>query len=125
MLAVACNSVCRGALMSDYHSFGIEPATNRESEPLESAPVSTASEPENVLARLQRNGSALAACECGSHNWLPPDGIYQLQAVAARQSPLRRLPTKAIVPLTCAACGFTKFYDPTVVTSRAESGRDW
>jgi hypothetical protein len=76
-----------------------------------------------LLSRLQRNGSALAACDCGSHNWLPPEGIYQLQPVAG--STLRRLPTKAIIPLTCAACGLTKFYDPAVAAARAESSARW
>ena len=113
-----------GCFLTDYHSFRFESGRSDDSSP-EPAPTSSSGEADAILSRLQRNGSALAACECGSHNWLPPDGIYQLQAVAGRQSPLRRLPTKAIVPLTCAACGLTKFYDPAVVTSRAESSSRW
>ena len=76
---------------------------------------------------LPVNGGALTSCECGSRNWLPPDGIYQLVAVAGRlsSSAAHRIPTKAIVPLTCAACGFTKLYDPAVVASLAESTGRW
>jgi len=113
--------------LTDCHSFRHEPATNPASDsPLDPAPRQTASDAEIVLDRLQRNGSALTACECGSHNWLPPDGIYQLQPVAAHPpSSIRRLPTKAIVPLTCAVCGLTKFYDPRVVAGGAESNSRW
>jgi hypothetical protein len=111
--------------LTDYHSFGHEPSANPASDSLpDPAPRPIASEAEIVLDRLQRNGSALAACECGSHNWLTPDGVYQLQPVAAHPpSSIRRLPTKTIVPLTCAACGLTKFYDHAVVAARAEPGR--
>ena len=34
-------------------------------------------------------------------------------------------PAKSVVPLTCAACGFTKFYDPVIVASVAESSGRW
>jgi predicted nucleic-acid-binding Zn-ribbon protein len=78
---------------------------------------------EAILNRLQRNGGALSSCECGSRNWLPPDGIYQL--VATSSSAAHHVPAKAIVPVTCAACGFTKFYDPAVVAARAESTGRW
>ena len=92
----------------------------------DSAHKFAAGEAEAVLDRLQRNGGALASCECGSRNWLPPDGIYQLVAIATRQSSsIQRIPTKAIVPLTCAACGLTKLYDPAVVASLAESTGRW
>jgi hypothetical protein len=90
---------------------------------LDSAPRFATGEAEAILNRLQRNGGALSSCECGSRNWLPPDGIYQLVAVAGRQ--LHRIPAKAVVPLTCAACGFTKLYDPAVIASLAESTGRW
>jgi hypothetical protein len=78
---------------------------------------------EAILNRLQRNGAALTSCECGSRTWLPPDGVYQLTAVAA--SAEHQIPAKAVVPLTCAACGFIKLYDPAVVASLAESSGRW
>ena len=80
-----------------------------------------AGEADAILDRLQRNGGALASCECGSRNWLPPAGIYQLVSTSASA----RVPTRSVVPLTCAACGFTKFYDPVVVASMAESTGRW
>jgi hypothetical protein len=98
-------------------------ATARESgrSHFDAAPRFGTADAEAILNRLQRNGGALASCECGSRNWLPPDGIYQLVAPTA----LQRVPAKAVVPLTCAACGFTKFYDPVVVASLAESTGRW
>lgn len=65
-------------------------------------------QPHAMLNRLQRNGAALAACECGSRHWLPPDSLYQL--VAPRHAARRR----DLLPITCAACGFVKLYDPAV-----------
>jgi hypothetical protein len=111
----------------DHYSLGFEPSGGEQSpEHFDPAPRHAADADDTILYRLQRTGSALNACECGSHNWLPPDGIYQLQAVSARtSSAIRKLPTKAIVPLTCAACGLTKFYDPAVVAARSESVRRW
>jgi hypothetical protein len=76
-----------------------------------------------LLNQLQRNGAALAACECGSRHWLPPDSLYQLVAVALRPGDATRPgPTKIVVPITCAACGFTKFYDPGVAAAQPRSG---
>ena len=76
-----------------------------------------------LLSQLQRNGAALVACECGSRHWLPPDSLYQLVAVARRQvDTARPAPTKVVVPVTCAACGFTKFYDPGVAAAQPRSG---
>jgi hypothetical protein len=79
---------------------------------------------ETIVNRLQRNGGALTSCECGSRNWLPPDGVYQLVATT-RPNSIQRIPAKAVVPVTCAACGLTKFYDPSVVASLAESTGRW
>ena len=115
--------------MYDHRPSGIETSAGADqsnSIQFRSTPTLGAGEAEAVLDRLQRNGGALAPCECGSRNWLPPDGIYQLVAVTSRQaSSIQRLPTKSLVPLTCAACGFTKFYDPVVVASMAESTGRW
>lgn len=111
--------------MYDNHPLGTEsPETAKQ---LDAAARFAGGEAEAILNRLQRNGGALTSCECGSRNWLPPDGIYQLVAVAGRlsSSAAHRIPTKAIVPLTCAACGFTKLYDPAVVASLAESTGRW
>jgi hypothetical protein len=85
------------------------------------APRFAGGEADAILNRLQRNGGALTPCECGSRSWLPPDGIYQLVSTNASS----RVPAKAVVPLTCAACGYTKFYDPAVVASIAESTGRW
>ena len=95
----------------------------RESDPshFDSDPPVGNADADTILNRLQRNGGALAPCECGSRSWLPPDGIYQLVAA----NPAQRAPTKSVVPLTCAACGFTKFYDPVIVASVAESSGRW
>ena len=107
--------------MYDDHQLGTD--RPEAAKPLEAAPRFAGGEAEAILNRLQRNGGALSSCECGSRNWLPPDGIYQLVAVAGRQP--HRIPSKAVVPLTCAACGFTKLYDPAVIASLAESTGRW
>lgn len=110
--------------MNDYHPHGFgKRAPVRESDRphFDPQPQIGNGDADAILSRLQRNGGALAPCECGSRSWLPPDGIYQLVAA----NPAQRAPTKAVVPLTCAACGFTKFYDPVVVASVAESCGRW
>jgi hypothetical protein len=66
-----------------------------------------------VLDRLQRKGAALTACECSSRNWLPPDSVHELPAAATW--PSNGAPGKLIVPITYAACGLIKLYDPAVV----------
>jgi predicted nucleic-acid-binding Zn-ribbon protein len=104
--------------LDDHHPLE---AGNRPQ--LDPVPRFAGGEAEAILNRLQRNGGALTSCECGSRNWLPPDGIYQLVAVAGRHP--HQIPAKAVVPLTCAACGFTKLYDPAVVASLAESTGRW
>jgi len=116
-----------GEVLYDHHPLGFETSADAEqSNSTQFKSALGAGEAEAVLDRLQRNGGALASCECGSRNWLPPDGIYQLVAVASRRSnSIQRLPSKSVVPLTCAACGFTKFYDPVVVASMAESTGRW
>lgn len=108
--------------MNEYnpHSFGRR-GTGSERPHSDSEPNLANADADAILNRLQRNGGALAPCECGSRSWLPPDGIYQLVAA----NPSARIPTKPVVPLTCAACGFTKFYDPVVVASVAESTGRW
>lgn len=116
--------------MDDRHQLGIErfEGTQPGVHPqLDAAPRFAGGEAEAILNSLQRNGGALSSCECGSRNWLPPDGIYQLVAVAGRQwnASAHQIPAKAVVPLTCAACGFTKLYDPAVVASLAESTGRW
>lgn len=76
-----------------------------------------------LLSQLQRNGAALVACECGSRHWLPPDSLYQLTPVARRQTDATsHKPAKIVVPITCAACGLTKFYDPGVAAAQPRSG---
>lgn len=110
--------------MNEYHPHRTEgPETARDGgfPHLGTAPRFAGGEADSILNRLQRNGGALTPCECGSRSWLPPDGIYQLVATNASH----RVPAKAVVPLTCAACGYTKFYDPAVVASRAESTGRW
>jgi hypothetical protein len=110
--------------LNDYHPRRFEEseaARAGNSAQFGTAPRFAPGEADSILNRLQRNGGALASCECGSRTWLPPDGIYQLVAT----NPSQRVPTKAVVPLTCAACGFTKFYDPAVVASMAESTGRW
>lgn len=78
-------------------------------------------EADAILNRLQRNGGALTACECGSRSWLPPVGIYRLVPT----NPAQHAAEKAVIPVTCAACGYTKFYDPAVVASIAETTGRW
>ena len=113
-----------GKTLYDHHSSGAErfgKADHGNRPHFDAAPRFATSEADAVLDRLQRNGGALASCECGSRSWLPPAGIYQLVPAGASPS----LPARAVVPLTCAICGFTKFYDPVVVASMAESTGRW
>jgi hypothetical protein len=110
--------------LNDDRPFSIErsvSATQDGRSQFEPAPRFGAGEADSILNRLQRNGGALASCECGSRSWLPPDGIYQLVPTSASQ----RVPIKSVVPVTCAACGLTKLYDPVIVASMAESTGRW
>jgi len=108
--------------LNHYHSHTTDGSEDSDtSARCDAGPRLAGGDADSLLNRLQRNGGALTPCECGSRSWLPPDGIYQLSAT----SPSSRVPVKAVVPLTCAACGFTKFYDPAVVASIAESTGRW
>ena len=67
----------------------------------------------DVLNRLQRNGAAVAACECGSFAWLSPQECYLSFAGEIREA-TGAMPSRLLMALTCAKCGFVKLFDPIV-----------
>jgi len=85
------------------------------------ASTGASADAKSIFNRLQRNGGALNACECGSRHWLPPEAIYQLVPTGTARS----VPAKSVIPVTCAACGFTKLYDSAIIASIAESTGRW
>lgn len=74
-----------------------------------------------ILSRLQLSGAALAACECGSRNWIPPSDIHILSTVQSTELGLGNN-DKAVVAITCAKCGFVKLYDPSVAGVLRDAG---